>query len=55
MENRDTNVNELEAAKQLQIINELKVSFDQEFERTGKKKTYHITTFGCRKVCVTEI
>ncbi len=48
MENRDTNVNELEAAKQLQIINELKVSFDQEFERTGKKKTYHITTFGCQ-------
>ena len=48
MENRDTNVNELEAARQLQIINELKVSYDQEFERTGKKKTYHIETFGCQ-------
>lgn len=48
MENRDTNVNELEAARQLQIINELKVNFDQEYEKTGKRKTYHINTFGCQ-------
>lgn len=48
MRNENTNVNELEAAKQLEIINELKVRFDQEYERTGKKKTYHIETFGCQ-------
>lgn len=45
---QETNVNALEAAKQLEIINELKVRFDQEFEDTGKKKTYHIETFGCQ-------
>lgn len=45
---QETNVNALEAAKQLEIINELKVRFDQEFEETGKKKTYHIETFGCQ-------
>lgn len=44
----NTNVNDLEAAKQLDIINELKCRFDQEFERTGKRKTYHIETFGCQ-------
>lgn len=48
MERRDTNVNELEAAKQLDIINELKVRFEQEYEKTGKRKTYHIETFGCQ-------
>lgn len=48
MESRNTKVNELEAAKQLDIINELKVRFDQEYEKTGKKKTYHIETFGCQ-------
>ncbi len=48
MDNRDTNVNELEAAHQLQIINELKVNFDLEYEKTGKRKTYHIATFGCQ-------
>ncbi|MDD3174428.1 MAG: tRNA (N6-isopentenyl adenosine(37)-C2)-methylthiotransferase MiaB [Herbinix sp.] len=48
MDNRNTNVNELEAAKQLEIINELKVSFEQEYEKTGKRKTYHIETFGCQ-------
>ena len=48
MERQITNVNELEAAKQLCIIEKLKVRFDREFERTGKKKTYHIETFGCQ-------
>lgn len=48
MENPNTNNNELEAAKQLQIMNDLKVRFEQEFERTGKKKTFHIETFGCQ-------
>ncbi len=48
MDSRNTNVNELEAAKQLDIINELKVRYDQEYEKTGKKKTYHIETFGCQ-------
>ncbi len=46
--NDNTNVNDLEAAKQLDIINELRVRFDQEFEKTGKRKTYHIETFGCQ-------
>jgi len=48
MDNRNTNVNEMEAAKQLDIINELKVIFDREFEKTGTRKTYHIETFGCQ-------
>ncbi len=48
MERQNTNVNELEAAKQLNIINELKVRFDREFQQTGRKKTYHIETFGCQ-------
>jgi tRNA-2-methylthio-N6-dimethylallyladenosine synthase len=48
MDNRNTNVNELEAAKQLNIINELKVRFDLEYQKTGKRKTYHIETFGCQ-------
>lgn len=48
MENRDTNVNELEAAKQMEIMKELRVEFDLEFEKTGKRKTYHIETFGCQ-------
>ncbi|HKL79360.1 MAG TPA: tRNA (N6-isopentenyl adenosine(37)-C2)-methylthiotransferase MiaB [Mobilitalea sp.] len=48
MNNQSTNVNEVEAAKQLDIIKELKVEFDNEFQRTGKRKTYHIETFGCQ-------
>ncbi|MDF2539446.1 MAG: tRNA-i(6)A37 thiotransferase enzyme MiaB [Herbinix sp.] len=48
MDKQTTNVNELEAAKQLNIMNELKVRFDQEVEKTGKQKTYHIETFGCQ-------
>ncbi|MBH1941470.1 tRNA (N6-isopentenyl adenosine(37)-C2)-methylthiotransferase MiaB [Mobilitalea sibirica] len=48
MERKETSINELEAAKQLNIITELKARFDQEFEKTGKKKTYHIETFGCQ-------
>ncbi len=48
MENNTANVNDLEAAKQLQIMNELKVTFNAEYERTGKRKTYHIETFGCQ-------
>lgn len=48
MENRSTNVNDMEAAKQLDIINKLKIYFDQEYEKTGNKKTYHIETFGCQ-------
>ena len=48
MERQNTNVNELEAAKQLNIINELKVVFDRDYKKTGKKKTYHIETFGCQ-------
>lgn len=48
MVNGITNGNDLEAAKQLQIMNELKAIFDTEYERTGKRKTYHIETFGCQ-------
>lgn len=48
MVNNTANVNDLEAAKQLQIMNELKGIFDEEYERTGKRKTYHIETFGCQ-------
>ncbi len=48
MEKQTANINELEAAKQLQIMNDLKVIFDAEYERTGRIKTYHIETFGCQ-------
>ncbi len=48
MEKRNTNVNELEAAKQLNIINELRGRYDLEYQKTGKRKTYHIETFGCQ-------
>ncbi|HHV11445.1 MAG TPA: tRNA (N6-isopentenyl adenosine(37)-C2)-methylthiotransferase MiaB [Clostridiales bacterium] len=44
----NANVNDLEAAKQLDIINQLRIRFDQEFEKTGKRRTYHIETFGCQ-------
>lgn len=42
------NNNELEAKKQLDIINELKERFELEYKRTGIRKTYHIVTFGCQ-------
>jgi tRNA-2-methylthio-N6-dimethylallyladenosine synthase len=45
---RTENTNELEAKKQLDIINELKERFDTEFKKTGIRKTYHIETFGCQ-------
>ncbi len=48
MEKNTANVNDLEAAKQLQIMNELKGTFDLEYAKTGRKKTYHIETFGCQ-------
>jgi tRNA-2-methylthio-N6-dimethylallyladenosine synthase len=42
------NTNEIEAKKQLNIINELKERYDSEYVRTGRRKTYHIETFGCQ-------
>lgn len=48
MENNITNGNELEATKQLNYRNALKKRFDQEYEMTGKRKTFHIETFGCQ-------
>ena len=47
MKNID-NTNEIEAKKQLNIINELKERYDSEYVRTGRRKTYHIETFGCQ-------
>ena len=43
-----SNINELEAAKQLEIINELKILYDHNYKKTGINKTYHIVTFGCQ-------
>lgn len=43
-----TNINEMEAKKQLDIINELKERFEREYQKTGIRKTYHIVTFGCQ-------
>jgi len=48
MTNTNTNANELEAARQLEFINELRARFELEFQKTGKRKTYHIETFGCQ-------
>ena len=48
MENKNTSINELEASKQLGFIEELKELFDKEFEKSGKRKTFHVETFGCQ-------
>jgi len=48
MDKRTTNINELETIKQQKIIEELKELYKAEEERKGKKKTYHIVTFGCQ-------
>jgi len=48
MTRENTNANELEAARQLDIINELRARFELEYQKTGKRKTYHIETFGCQ-------
>ena len=48
MDKRNTNVNQLETIKQQKIIEELRKSYKTEEERSGKKKTYHIVTFGCQ-------
>lgn len=45
---KNININELEAKKQLDIINELKNRFDREYQISGVRKTYHIVTFGCQ-------
>lgn len=42
------NINEFEAKKQLNIIHELKKMYENEYNRTGIKKSYHIETFGCQ-------
>jgi len=44
----NTNANELEAARQLAFINELRARFELEYQKTGRRKTYHIETFGCQ-------
>ncbi|NLC18088.1 MAG: tRNA (N6-isopentenyl adenosine(37)-C2)-methylthiotransferase MiaB [Clostridiales bacterium] len=48
MINENTNANELEAARQLGFINELRARFELEYQKTGRRKTYHIETFGCQ-------
>jgi tRNA-2-methylthio-N6-dimethylallyladenosine synthase len=48
MDKRNTDVNQLETIKQQKIIEELRKSYKTEEERSGKKKTYHIVTFGCQ-------
>lgn len=47
MENT-ANINEIETSKQLAIINELKERYEEEYQKTGVRKTYHIVTFGCQ-------
>ena len=42
------NTNEFEAKKQIDIINELKEMYENEYKRTGINKSYHIETFGCQ-------
>lgn len=46
--NNINNTNEYEAKKQLDIINELKERYENEYKVTGIRKTYHIVTFGCQ-------
>ena len=42
------NKNELEAKRQLEFIKELRERFEEEYKKTGVRKTYHIVTFGCQ-------
>jgi tRNA-2-methylthio-N6-dimethylallyladenosine synthase len=46
--NKTYNTNEFEANRQLEIINELKSRYDEEYQRTKVKKNFHIVTFGCQ-------
>lgn len=48
MDNRNTNGNEIETLKQQNMIEELSKVYALEEQKTGKKKTYHIVTFGCQ-------
>lgn len=48
MEYDNINNNELEAARQNDIINQLRERFNEKYQRTGIRKTYHIETFGCQ-------
>lgn len=48
MDIKGTEINELEATKQLNIINELKTRLQDTYEKTGRIMTYHIETFGCQ-------
>lgn len=48
MGNIQANVNELETIKQQNIIKELRKLYEIEEQKTGRKKTYHIVTFGCQ-------
>ena len=42
------NTNELETNKQLDFINILKSKYEDEYKKTGVRKTYYIQTFGCQ-------
>lgn len=44
----DLNKNALETAKQMTIISDLKAHFAALEEQTGRKRTYHVVTFGCQ-------
>ncbi len=48
MDNSNTINNEQEALRQQAIIEELKKQFELEEKETGRKKTFHIVTFGCQ-------
>lgn len=46
--NDTINISQEETNKQMKIIKELKIKFDDEFKKTGKRKTFHVETFGCQ-------
>ncbi|NLK27438.1 MAG: tRNA (N6-isopentenyl adenosine(37)-C2)-methylthiotransferase MiaB [Clostridiales bacterium] len=48
MNNTNTISNEQEALRQQAIIEELKKRYELEEKKTGRKKTFHIVTFGCQ-------
>ena len=43
-----------ETEKQLFIIEQLHEQMQADYARTGKKKTYHVVTFGCQMNAVSE-
>lgn len=41
-------INKVETTRQLEYMNKVRQILDKEKEKTGKARTFHVTTFGCQ-------